>query len=300
MTVLHKSYSAPMSIAKIMKDPLIHFLLIAGAVFAAFSIHSKPKETLDTEVIQISEQTVLALKKSFKTTFGREPSQRELEAELQPHINLEVLYREGIALGLDKNDQQVRQRVAQKMIALVEGFAKPEAPTEDNLQAFLEAGDFRIPAKIDFEHLFFSPSKTRPREQLIIEASAILQQIRKGADPASFKSTTPLASNRYVSASESMVTKAFGGGRFSEALFKLPADNVWYGPFESTFGVHLAHVSKIVPANNNPPLEKIRDEVTRAFNEQQRLKANKVALRRLAERYHIEIAFPPGVSQAHP
>ena len=51
-------------------------------------------------------------------------------------IRDEIIYREGIAEGVDRNDEIVRRRVVQKMSFLVDGMAA-DVPTEADLQNWL-------------------------------------------------------------------------------------------------------------------------------------------------------------------
>jgi hypothetical protein len=71
-----------------------------------------------------------------------------------------MLYREGLALGLDRDDPVVRNRVVQKF-EILSGDALSVEPRDAELQAYLDAhrGEFDIPARLSFEQVYFDPSK---------------------------------------------------------------------------------------------------------------------------------------------
>ena len=72
----------------------------------------------------------------------------------------EVFYREGLALGLDRDDLVVRNRVKQKMEVLGEDAMAAE-PSEADLQKYLDEHRevFAIPAALSFEQVYF---RSRP------------------------------------------------------------------------------------------------------------------------------------------
>jgi hypothetical protein len=290
-----------MSINKLIKDPLVHFLLIGGIVFLIYSQRGGDvEEVADNSIIEISDKNVQDIRDVLEKQLRRIPTEDEVAAGIELLIKQEVLYREGMAIGLDKDDAQVRLRVAEKMLFLTRDLAEPIPPTEEELQAFLEAGHFRIQATIDFEQLYFSPSRERNRAQLSLEAATTLQELLNGSDPDSYKTISYIALNKYVMATESQVINAFGAGRFSDEVFNLPTDNSWQGPFESIYGVHLARVSKIVAAVENPSLDQVRDEVTRVLMEKRRIDANEAEYNKLKDRYEVDVSFPAALIHAEP
>ena len=76
-------------------------------------------------------------------------------------VREEILYREALALGLDKGDTIVKRRLAQKMEFLFEDVAALREPTTDELRAWFEqhAARFARPARATFVHRYFSPDR---------------------------------------------------------------------------------------------------------------------------------------------
>src|SRR5690606_38221527 len=133
----------------LLKDPLLHFLLIGAALFAvsAWRGGEPPAET-----IVISEAEGERLRAAAELARGRAPTQQELEEILEPTIRNEIYYREALALGLDVDDDEVRRRLIEKMQYLSENLADPEPPSEQALREYYEARPnlFRIQESVTF------------------------------------------------------------------------------------------------------------------------------------------------------
>jgi hypothetical protein len=74
------------------------------------------------------------LSELFKQTWRRPPTQAELDGLIEDHIKEEILYREALALGLDRDDIVIRRRMRQKMEFLSEDVARPPGTSESSLR----------------------------------------------------------------------------------------------------------------------------------------------------------------------
>jgi len=97
---------------KILREPLLHFLLL-GAVFFLVYLWLNPsgKSSADNQ-IQVSQNDIDHLVQVFQKQWQRKPNQQELEGLVREHLKEEILYREALALGLEKDDTIVRRRLA--------------------------------------------------------------------------------------------------------------------------------------------------------------------------------------------
>ena len=88
--------------------------------------------------ITIFESEINSLIGTWVNQVGREPTLQEIDGIIKQLLDEEILYREAIKLGLDKNDIIIKRRLAQKI-----GFLRQEAvssvPTEEELNVFYEA-----------------------------------------------------------------------------------------------------------------------------------------------------------------
>ena len=101
-------------------EPLVHFLLLGAALFAlnaALPGAAAPKE------IMVTEGRIRSLAETFRLTFQRAPTREDLDALIEEFVREEVLYREALAAGLDRDDNTIRRRLRQKMEFLSEEAA---------------------------------------------------------------------------------------------------------------------------------------------------------------------------------
>src|SRR6185312_1693705 len=96
----------------------------------------------------------------FVRTWRRPPNEQELQSLIENYIRDEVLYREGRAAGLDRDDVIIRRRVRQKMEFLAEEMSVPVA-SDAQLAAYLASVPerFRTEDQITFHQVFLSATR---------------------------------------------------------------------------------------------------------------------------------------------
>ena len=110
----------------LVREPLVHFLLLGALVFAADAMIFQRKD--DPRVIAVGPEVDAEARTLFKTSLGREPSAAELKQLRQRWIDNEVLYREGMLLAVDKGDTGIRERVIFKALNIMQSnLAVPPA-----------------------------------------------------------------------------------------------------------------------------------------------------------------------------
>ena len=99
---------------KLLKEPLLHFLAIGAVLFALNSWRQKARPTEQGRArIEVTAATIERLRAAFERQFGRPPDVEEMGGQVTAHIREEVLCREALALGLDRDDIILRRRLAQ-------------------------------------------------------------------------------------------------------------------------------------------------------------------------------------------
>lgn len=133
-----------------LREPLLHFLLIGAVLFAAD--HFVAGGAKDARVIVVDEAVDQEALKVFRDARGRDPSDDELYALRRVWLDNEVLYREGLALQLDRGDRAIRDRVIFKALSLINADLKLPAYDEQVLRAWFEKNRARYdePARFDF------------------------------------------------------------------------------------------------------------------------------------------------------
>jgi len=268
------------------KDPLIHFLVIGGIVFALLS-------WLDTGPpagrILITADQVAETTRAAALLQGSPPTEAQLERLIREVVRDEVYYREALDLGLDGDDAVVRQRLIEKMQELALNVVDP-VPPEADVEAWFEANAarFRIPELVTFDHVFFSPRERG--ESVLDDASSALEALRAGAEPASVGDNTPLGS-RFEAADDARVRTLFEA-ELTDAVFSA-ASGAWIGPFESGFGWHLVRVVERTEARD-PAYAEIEARVREAYGEEQLELANEQAFETMLSRFDVVVEWQAG------
>lgn len=278
-----------MKIERLVSDPLVHFLVVGAALFGLLALGGGSADPESTrEQIRIDAAEIRETLEAATILQGREPTDEELRELVEPLIREEVLYREALALGLDENDDEVRRRLVEKMRYLTEDLADPEPASREALREFYASNRerFRIPERVTFDQLFFSPRERG--EQLEADVEAALEALREGADAEAFGDSTPLQS-RFVDAPRDQVRVLFGEP-FMQAVFDADAGR-WIGPFESDFGLHLVRLVERKAART-PEFEAVVDEAREQYAAERREAANEQAFAEMREHYEIEVEWP--------
>ena len=280
-----------------LREPLLHFLVAGAALFVAWEVRSDSVAARDERIV-VSGATVEGLAGNWTRLWHRPPTAAELQGLIDDHLREEVLYREALALGLDRDDTIIRRRLRQKLEFVSEDVAAQIEPTEAQLEAFLaqNADVFRVEPRHSFRHVFLSPSRRGAAlggdvERLLtaLNRSGETQRAEEESDPF-------LLPFEFDATSTEEVRRLFGG-EFAEALPTLDAGR-WRGPIRSGYGVHLVIVHRRVPGRV-PALGEVRDAVRREWMAKARRDANEAFYQRLRSRYTVAVERP-GVAAVDP
>jgi len=270
---------------------MLHFLLIGVALFAAYQW--KAPGDSDGRRIVVTQGVVDDLVAQHMAARGREPSDTELNHLIESYVRDEVLYREGVTLGLDRDDIVVKRRVRQKIELIVEEETSTGTPTDADLSAYLAANQARFlqPANLTFEQVFLGPATSGPA---VVHAVALTRRaMRGGADPEALGKPS-LLPHRITQTPADLVARDFGPS-FAAALEKAPVGE-WMGPIESSFGAHYVRVSHRKAAVA-PTLADVRGQVTREWENDRRQRARNDAYARMRRGYEVTIETKPGAER---
>jgi hypothetical protein len=219
----------------ILREPLVQFLLLGAALFALDAwVRPAAAPAAGTSEIVVSEARIRNLVQTFRRTWQRPPSQAELDNLIKDYVREEVLYREALALGLDRDDTIIRRRLRQKMEFVSEEAAALAKPTERELTDYLAAnGDkFRVEPRATFTHIYLDPQ--RRAKTLRSDVERLLDELNRGGPPpdsAQLGDGLMLLEPHYEHATQSELGRLFGTD-FAAALFKQPTGR-WVGPIAS-------------------------------------------------------------------
>ena len=266
---------------KLLREPLIHFLILGSILFLVFDLTAETDQPGERRIVVTPEQ-VEQLSAQFSRTWLRPPTPGELDGLVERYVRSEIYYREALAMGLGQDDPYVRNRLALKLEVLLDGLSAEAEPEDGELTRFLEANAERFaePARLSFRQVYLNPAQ---HADPAAEAQRLLEVLRDGADPGGLGDVSMLIPG-LDGASPDGIARQFGED-FAAALLALEPGG-WVGPIRSTFGAHLVRVSQRQPARQ-PALAEIRDAVLAEWRDQRRREAREQAYQRLRERYEI-------------
>jgi len=134
-----------------LREPLLHFALLGGLLFAADRVFLSRAN--DPRTIVVGADVDSEARETFKASRGRDPDAEELAALHRVWLDNEVLYREGLALQVDKGDAAIRERVIFKALSVVDSNVKVPPADDKTLRAWFEShrDNYDEPARYDFE-----------------------------------------------------------------------------------------------------------------------------------------------------
>lgn len=283
-----------MNMSGILREPLFHFLLLGFGLFLLYG-RAAPGSS-DQQRIEVNSGRIESLSQQFKSTWSRPPTEQELAGLIDSYVHDEVLYREGLAMGLDADDPVIKRRVRQKLEVMSEESGNQQAPSDTELSAYLSkhADKFRQAPIVSFEQVFFSgEGMVDEVERQSREAVAALNQ---GADPAGIGQPTMLPA-RVADMPLDLVARDFGE-EFAKKLGALPL-SVWQGPVASGFGAHVVRITARRPAEL-PPLAAIRPQVLREWENDRRVRNRAQAYQGMLKNYEVVIDTKPQVTGSVP
>lgn len=274
--------------SKILREPLLHFLLLGAGLFFLFAwTNEDALEAPDTIVIDALR--IDTLKAQFERTWQRPPTPGELNGLVNAWIREEVLYREGVALGLDQGDPVMRRRVAQKMEFISEELLDAD-PSEEELEAWFSdnAETYRFEPRLSFRQLYFDPSEYGD------SLDAVIEQARAAAERGETTiGDATLLPGTLADAGLAEIRRTFGQ-QFADSLMDQPIGE-WTGPVPSGYGAHLVLIDAR-QESRLPSLDEVRAAVERDYRADRTREAKERLYEALLERYTV--TFEDGVSMA--
>jgi hypothetical protein len=289
------------AIKRWLREPLLHFLLIGIALFAVYAYAHRGRGGIESpRQIALTLDDLRQMDMYFESQWHRQPTPAEFQVMVEDRVREEVLYREALAMGLDKDDTIVKRRMAQKMQFLAEDVAAAHEPSTAELKAWFEknSNKFALPSRYSFRHLYFSPDKRGKKAQE--DATKTLGKI--AGQPEDSKLAVSLADrfmfqDYYGDRAPEALAKEFGP-QFVVALEKLKPGS-WQGPIESGYGWHLVFVDTVIPGRI-PAFEEMEPDVKTAWLGEQKATAWQKAYAEMRAKYTVLLPAPSDKEAAAP
>lgn len=269
----------------------MHFFLLGLILFIVYAQVAPAKE--NSQRIVISHALQVELIRQFETIWQRPPSQQEQIGLIDNYLQDEILYREGLALGLDKNDIIIKRRLRQKLEVIIEEQDSSNISSDQQLMTFMQdnAALFLQPAQISFEQIIFNPDDFKAQLSEVLGAAKIA--LKQGAEPGELGSKTTLT-KKFELQSTDYIKRDFG----EEFLQATQNQNIgeWQGPVKSPYGIHLLRVNQRIDSYL-PALQQVRQQVVREWESQRRQQSSIDNFARMKQNYEVIIEPPKTVTQ---
>ena len=279
--------------ARLLREPLLHFVLLGALLFALDAAWSDDGPG-EGEIL-VSAGRVQNLAALFGKTWQRPPTAEELRAMVDEYVLEEAMYRRGMELGVAEDDAVVRRRVRQKLEFFAEDLNDLVEPTEEELRAWYEANDerYRVAGMLSFRQVYLNPQLRG--EALEADAADLLVELRaadEGADASQLGDPTLLA-HAHADLPADRLPSRFGVD-FAGELLALPTGS-WEGPISSAYGLHLVRVDARTPGALRP-FEAVREEAARDWSYARRAELLGAFHAEILSDYAVEIEWPAEIA----
>ncbi|MCB0057373.1 MAG: peptidyl-prolyl cis-trans isomerase [Caldilineaceae bacterium] len=252
----------------------MHFLLLGGLLFAVD--HFLNARANDLHTIYVDAAVDNQARQVFKEARGREPNEDELYALRKVWLDHEVLYREGLALGVDKGDSAIRERVIFKALSIVDANIKLPPYDDRVLRDWFEQHRVKYdePARYDFQEAVLSGDNSETAVR------AFVATLNTGA-PGDAKAGLRVFKGR----PQANIVQSYGE-EFAEALRQSPT-GVWQAlpTREGWRAIRLESIMPPKPAD----YEVMRGVALQDWKDATAAELRSAAVRDLAKKYTVEV-----------
>lgn len=255
-----------------LREPLLHFLLLGAVLFAVDHFIAVREDDPLTIVLDASVDK--EARDTFRAARLRDPDEKEMAALHQIWLDNEVLYREGLALQVDKGDPTIRERVIFKALSLVNADVKLPETDDQQLRQWFEAHRDRYdqPLRLDFEEAVLpgTPEESRLR--------SFVADLNAGT-----RADTGAGLRVFTGRPEASIVQGYDA-QFAAELARAPVGE-WraYRVRDRWYAMRLTGHTPATPAN----YEALRGPVMQDWQEAIATEQRTAAVRALSRKYHI-------------
>jgi choline dehydrogenase-like flavoprotein len=268
---------------KLLREPLLHFLVLGAAIFGAYAWlgHAEDAPGRPASVV-LREADVAWLADIWSRQWHRQPTAEELRGLVGEYLKEELLSREAREMKLDENDIVIRRRLAQKLSFIVQDTAEMAEPSDEELHRLYDenAGLFQTGSRISFRQVYFNPNNRADARHDALLALAGLSAL---AEPTELGDRLMVEANSR-NATQERVAAAFGP-EFARTVFALRVGE-WSGPITSGFGLHLVNVSEL-QVSQPQAFADVRPKLLTQWRDAKQAQANASFLAGLQRKYEV-------------
>ena len=277
------------TIVKWAKQPVIQFLLIGLLMFLVntFIIQAKSSDDEDEYKVYLTSGDVNSMREMWTSQWNRPPTKMELQGMINQRVEETILFREAVKIGLNKNDNIIRQRMSQKLEFLSGDLVKPDSATAQEVQDYFELNieKYTTPENITLTQLFVN---TKIHGDLLEnEVNTRLSKLNR-MDVSSPKVSSygdQFSLQTYFPDKPQMELAKLFGTEFAVKVFELETGK-WVGPVNSQYGAHLVYVTYKNPAVV-PEFETVQEMVVEDLQRERQIALNNLYIEGIMSRYEV-------------
>jgi hypothetical protein len=278
---------------KVLREPLIQFFFIGLCIYGAYKFYGVPDEGSENNTIIVNSERIGAFIRGWESRWKRPPTKQELNGLINQFVREDILYREAVAMGLDKDDPVTRRRLAKKLEFLSKDIASLKEPMEGELERYFEDNkeEYKTPDLITFTHVFIDPNKRG--DATLNDAARLLDQLQSAGPPdeSTFNMGDRFMLQNYYSENTELDIRKQFGSSFASAVMQLEPEK-WHGPLISGYGTHLVYIDVLTIAPT-PVFEEVEEDVMQNWLVDQQEQFNEAFFESLKSRYEIVIENAP-------
>ena len=303
-----------------LRTPLLHFLVGGTLLFAVVRLARSPSGEAADRPVVITAADIVTMRNAYTRETGLQPTAADEAALVERALDEELLFREAlargldrdpsvrawlveqmrvlsddlrsddeslytraVALGLDHKDLVVRRILVQKMRLLAARAGEADV-SDARLRAYYDRhrDAYRSPARVSLWHVYLAPTRAA-------DAVTLASRWRDSGVPAAelARRGDPFPRPPHlVSQSRQQLATLFGATVADQIL--TAAEGTWVGPLPSALGVHLVWIEAREP-EAAPAFEAVRGRVLEAWRQEHRAQRLAELLRMLRQRQPLQV-----------
>ncbi len=288
--------------SKIIREPLVHFLLAGFVLFLIYPLLRPDARTDEERSIRVTKEALLTMMQYRGKSFRKEIYQEKLEAMdsasldrlIKDYIRDEVMYRRAREMGLNESDYVIRQRMIQKVDFLLEHEVDAiDGVSEDSLRSYFRSHQelYSNPALYTFRHIYFRVDESNSTAISIQKAERLLRRYQsnlKNMEVIANLGDRFLYHRNYIERDLQFIKSHFGEIFVNELIEKSGTVGVWQGPIVSDHGIHLIYIVKYKEAFLSP-FESVREKIHEAVRAKVKSALKAEIIEELIDQYEIVV-----------
>ena len=273
----------------IIRNPIFHFFVLGAFIYVLYGMFGVREYKELERTIVVTPTTINWLEDTWEKRWNRPPTAEEKEGMIQEYVKENILYRQALEMGLDKDDVIVRRRLAQKLKFLTDDIIDIPEPSEEELSGYFKDNidQYKSPDLTTFTHIFFDPDKREENTLTDAEdAKSKLQKLENPTEGLDKFGDNFMLQSYYPEKSEQEISKLFGTQFANTISEQSPGE--WQGPILSGYGTHLVYVNGRI-ITPGPAIEDVRDQVIVDWEDGKRKEINNEFYENLFSRYEVII-----------